>query len=109
MMFISVFLLPLAIALSIPTDSPGPLFIPFTVFLIGLFWLLYFRFFGEDNEREADELYRPPQFSNASRDYALPPQQTVPAADFTSARHRTAEIIQPPSVTENTTKLLDQD
>lgn len=107
-MFVSAFLLPFAFALCVEADSPGPLIVPFTVFIIGLFWTLYFQLFGEETA-QAQDLYRPPQFGDAPRDYALPPQQTVPAADFTSTRHRTAEIIQPPSVTENTTKLLDQD
>ena len=39
---------------------------------------------------------------------ALPPQQSRPASDFKSGRRiETAEMAQPPSVTENTTRLLD--
>src|SRR3982751_1310995 len=60
MMFISAFLLPVAIGLSAAAHSPGPLFIPFLLFLFGLFWMLYFRIFGEDTA-QAEEVYRPPQ------------------------------------------------
>ena len=108
LMFISGVLLPLAIALSIPMDSPAPLLVPFTVFLAGLFWMLYFLIFGEE-AKAAGEAYGPPQVGQSARDYALPPPRSVPASDFTRSRHRTAEMAQPPSVTENTTKLLDQD
>ena len=40
--------------------------------------------------------------------YALPPQQSRrPAGEFNRWRAETAEMAQPPSVTENTTRLLD--
>jgi hypothetical protein len=38
---------------------------------------------------------------------ALPPQQARPASEFSRWRADTAEMAQPPSVTENTTRLLD--
>jgi len=38
---------------------------------------------------------------------ALPPQQSIPAGAFGRRRTETAEMVQPPSVTENTTRLLD--
>jgi hypothetical protein len=40
---------------------------------------------------------------------ALPPPQTIPASSFTPRRANTAELVPPPSVTENTTRLLDED
>jgi hypothetical protein len=40
---------------------------------------------------------------------ALPPAQGVPVSDFTPRRMNTAELAQPPSVTENTTRLLDEE
>lgn len=39
---------------------------------------------------------------------ALPPQQSIPASEFGRRRTETAEMVQPPSVTENTTRLLDK-
>ncbi|HVG34620.1 MAG TPA: zinc ribbon domain-containing protein [Pyrinomonadaceae bacterium] len=38
---------------------------------------------------------------------ALPPQQSIPASEFGKRRIETAEMVYPPSVTENTTRLLD--
>ncbi|MDQ3061412.1 MAG: hypothetical protein M3R14_00895 [Acidobacteriota bacterium] len=39
--------------------------------------------------------------------YSLPASHSIPVSDFSSRRVDTAEMIQPPSVTEHTTKLLD--
>ena len=51
----------------------------------------------------------PMQFRQGHVASALPPQQGKPASDFYSGGRRieTAEMAQPPSVTENTTRLLD--
>jgi hypothetical protein len=40
---------------------------------------------------------------------ALPPPQSIPVPNFKSRRMNTAELAQPPSVTENTTRLLDEE
>src|SRR5215210_2091670 len=50
----------------------------------------------------------PAQFQEGYAASALPPRQNRPAGDFHGARRiETAEMAQPPSVTENTTRLLD--
>lgn len=49
-----------------------------------------------------------PQFSSPSQNAALPPA-SVNAVPSWRPRPNTAEIYQPPSVTENTTRLLDKD
>jgi hypothetical protein len=52
----------------------------------------------------------PAQLKAEARVSALPPRQSTPAAFFTPPRPLdTAELVHPPSVTENTTKLLDED
>ena len=53
----------------------------------------------------------PPQLKAEARVSALPPQREQPAASFFTPSRRldTAELVQPPSVTENTTRLLDED
>jgi hypothetical protein len=40
---------------------------------------------------------------------ALPPAQSIPVPSFAPRRMNTAELAQPPSVTENTTRLLDEE
>jgi hypothetical protein len=48
------------------------------------------------------------QVDTSARNVALPPAPANPAAGW-RARSNTAEIYQPPSITENTTRLLDKD
>jgi hypothetical protein len=51
----------------------------------------------------------PAQLDARMRVAALPPAQTIPASSFAPRRMNTAELRQPPSVTENTTRVLDED
>ncbi len=108
LMFFSVVLFPIFFGFCFIVDNPAPLFVPFTVFLAGLVMLVYARLFG-------DELISVPQ-SSPRRDLgagsdrpALGAPQFNPAPLFNQQRANTAEIYQPPSITENTTKLLDKD
>ena len=48
------------------------------------------------------------QVTPASRESALPPAQSIPVPTLGSHRVNTAEMVQPPSVTEETTRLLDR-
>ena len=62
-----------------------------------------------DSERLAE--YAPPaaaQFERPARNAALPPAAANPAPSW-RPHPNTAEIYQPPSITENTTRLLDKD
>ncbi|HVF54973.1 MAG TPA: zinc ribbon domain-containing protein [Pyrinomonadaceae bacterium] len=43
---------------------------------------------------------------SSARQSALPPSQSVPAADYAKHRLDTSEVVKPPSVTEHTTNLL---
>jgi len=46
------------------------------------------------------------QIETGKLPYSLPTSHSIPVSDFGSRRVDTAEMIQPPSVTEHTTKLL---
>jgi predicted nucleic acid-binding Zn ribbon protein len=48
------------------------------------------------------------QVAPASQESALPPAQSMPVPTLGSHRVNTAEMVQPPSVTEQTTTLLDK-
>ncbi len=108
LMFFSVFLFPVFLLLSIISDSPGPLFVPFMLFMAGLAWMLYARLFGEEL-LPLDRLSSRRDLSASAERPALGGPQFVPAQHFDQRRANTAEIVPPPSVTENTTKLLDKD
>ncbi len=49
----------------------------------------------------------PPQLNVGARANALPPAQSIPVSTWRQ-RPNTAEMVHPPSVTENTTRLLDE-
>jgi hypothetical protein len=49
-----------------------------------------------------------PQLDSSARNFALPPGAANPGTGWRQ-RPNTAEIYQPPSITENTTRLLDKD
>ena len=63
-------------------------------------WRLIRRIFSQDAEQVK-------QVNSASGEYALPPARTIPATDFGTQRVKTSEIVEPSSVTEHTTRLLD--
>jgi hypothetical protein len=63
-------------------------------------WRLIHRVFSQDREQVK-------QVNSASGEYALPPPQSIAATDFRTQRVKTAETVQPLSVTEHTTRLLD--
>jgi hypothetical protein len=108
LMFFSVVLFPIFFGFCFLVDNPGPLFVPFTVFLTGLVMLVYARLFGDELIRVPQGAPRGDLGAGADRPSLGAPQFT-PAPLFNQPRANTAEIYQPPSVTENTTKLLDKD
>lgn len=104
LIFLSVVLLPICLGLSFWADSPGPLFMPVTVFLVGFFWLIYSRLFGEEpialsqqNALRRRELGVPRAISLSNH-----------SGDSLSARAvDTGEFVEPPSVTDHTTRLIE--
>ena len=108
LMFFSGALFPVFLVFAIAADEPGPLFVPFLLFFVSLAMMLYARLFSDTNAPPIK--YQSPETStlgSASARGSLPPAQSIPVP---SRQHvRTNELAQPPSVTENTTKLLDND
>jgi hypothetical protein len=109
LMFFSVILFPLFFGLAVLTDGPVPLFVPFMVFLTGLAVLVYARLFGDELIPTRPRGARNRDLGAGADRAALGAAQFTPAPPFSQQRANTAEIYQPPSVTENTTKLLDKD
>jgi hypothetical protein len=95
--------------------------VPFFCFIIGFLWMLYGVFFADKRAAKraakAKALASQPQvvpgmagqFGSDARIPQLYPPRVAPIESFTPQRAKTAEIIHPPSVTENTTKLLDEE
>ena len=108
LMFFSVVLFPVFLGFGFLVDHPVPLFVPLTVFLAGLVMLVYTLLFGEELIPTRGAAARRDLNAGADRP-ALGAQQFTPASLFAQQRGNTAEMVHPPSVTENTTKLLDRD
>ena len=107
LMFLSGVMLPIMIGISLAADSPGPLIFAFLLFFVGLSLTLYARLFSEDVPRVKGGR-RQTQMPGSGAG-ALPPAADRPVNNFTGRGVRTAEIVRPPSVTENTTRLLDDE
>jgi hypothetical protein len=113
LMFFSGVLIPVFLVISLVIDEGAPMIFPFMLFFVALVMMLYARLFS-DNTNLAND----PSLSNAAaQTSALPSSSTrtslPPAANMplpTAGRHevRTNELARP-SVTENTTRLLDNE
>jgi hypothetical protein len=108
LMFICAVLMPAVALLAFEDDAPGPLLLVCTAFLAGLAWFVYSWLFGDDVLPVGKGADRRDLRAAGDRP-ALGAPQFTPAPHFNQQRANTAEIYQPPSVTENTTKLLDKD
>jgi len=108
LMFICAVLLPAAALLAFEGDAPGPLLLVLTAGLAGLLWMIYSWLFN-DNTVPVGKGARRKDLGAAGDRPALDAPQFNPAPLFSQPRANTAEIYQPPGVTEHTTKLLDKD
>jgi hypothetical protein len=109
-MFFGAALFPLFLLLSLGFDDPFPLLVPIITFLVGLTITLYSRLFVEDFPQiqvQQKQQFGPGATAAAQ---ALPPVTSTPVqSNFAGRRARTNELAQPASVTEQTTRLLDQE
>lgn len=79
--------------------------------LAGLTRMFYPYVFGKGSEsKEPEPLLQEAdaQLETGKFPSSLPASNSIPVSDFSSRRLDTAELVQPPSVTERTTKLLDK-
>jgi hypothetical protein len=113
LLFICLVLAPLTTLLG---DRRGG-FLPMMFLMAGLMRILYAVIFQEGAPRKKKKKkgsrlpYVPiatEQSGMATRGSALPPSRGVPVAGFNMRRVDTAEMVSPPSVTEHTTKLLNE-
>jgi hypothetical protein len=111
-MFLSGVLFPVVLALSLVIDEGAPMFVPVLIFFVALIMMLYARLFSEDISPIKSQQAQTSGLGAMSDRSALPPASNIPMfgpRNLAGQQVRTAELAQPPSVTENTTKLLDKD
>lgn len=118
LMFFAAVVLPAAALLAFEGDAPGPLLLVCTLGLAGLLWMVYSWLFNDNTVPVADRKTRKADRAARRRERdlaaaaprpALDSPQFTPASLFDQRRGNTAEMYQPPAVTEHTTKLLDKD
>jgi len=102
LLFIGGVLLPIAFALARAIDEPGPLVVPSLILFVSLVWMSYYRLFADDKPPTRKQM---PATAYRAGEY-IPPTQVNPANALRPRKPNTAEIVQPPSVTEYTTNLL---
>jgi hypothetical protein len=108
-MMLAGVLAPVFFGASVMVDNPGPLLIPLSVFLLGIALILYSHLFGESSSRKTSQASQPSQIGTGTGVNALPPASSIGINDLAGQRIQTAEMVQPPSVTDRTTKLLESE
>jgi hypothetical protein len=111
-MFISAVLFPVFLVISMIGDEGAPMIVPFMLFFVGLTIMLYSRLFGETIAPVSKQPFQTSGLGSMAERGALPPASNIPMyvpANPAAQRVKTSELDHPPSVTEHTTKLLDQD
>lgn len=109
LMFFSGVLFPIFLAISIAVEEGGPLAIPFIVFFVALVMMLYARLFSEKYPSQSIAAAQTTTLSSSQTRGSLPPPTNMPIPAAGRPQVRTNELYQPPSVTENTTRLLDNE
>jgi hypothetical protein len=118
MMFSTLLVVPIISLISVFIVGWEELLIPLAAlitFVGGLLRIIYARLYEDDTpgvKQDAPAYVSSPspaQLSTGLRGSALPPPQSAPVPNFVPRRANTAELVPPPSITENTTKLLDED
>ena len=109
LMFLSGVLVPILFGLSLVVDHPGPLLVSVFIFFVGLAIMLYARLFGEDVSPAKTSQAQTAPIELTSGPAGFLPSAQAPLNPPGRQKMRTAEMAQPPSVTDHTTKLLDSD
>lgn len=108
LMFFSGVLFPVFLMLSLMVDEGTPMIFPFLVFFVALVMMLYARLFSDKTSPVNIQAAPTSALGSTSTRGALPPgvNNSIPVG---RQQVRTNELAQRPSVTEHTTKLLDNE
>jgi len=109
LMFFSGVLFPVFFAISIAIDEGGPMFFPCALLFISLVWLLYARLFIDKTAPALSQAAQTSMLGSVSARSSLPPPTNIPIPNVGRQQVRTNELAGPASVTEHTTRLLDNE
>jgi zinc-ribbon domain len=101
MVFFSLAMFLPVVAFCAVVGGPEPLFLPASVFLAGIFWMIYYRLFGDANAPPPKPV-QPPYFGPPPQNASFPPPQSAPVyrPPVETPRER--------SVIEHTTRSLER-
>jgi hypothetical protein len=108
LMFFSGVLFPVFLLISLLINEGGPMFFPFALFFVSLVMMLYARLFSDPGPLVNRTAQTTVLGANSAR-VSLPPANNNPMPGKGRPQVRTNELAQPPSVTEHTTRLLDNE
>jgi hypothetical protein len=106
MMFFSAVLFPVLLVISLAIDHGELMIIPIATFFVALVMMLYARLFSD---KTAPVIAQTSALNSDATRGSLPPAANIPMPGFGRQQVRTNELAQPPSVTEKTTRLLDNE
>ena len=112
LMFFSGVLFPIFFAIAISENKGEPIIFPIILFFVSLAMMLYARLFSDNTAPAPAQLQAAAQTSalrSTPARSSLPPAKEVVMPAVGRTQVRTNELAQPPSVTEHTTKLLDNE
>ncbi|MEN3327685.1 MAG: hypothetical protein V7638_2492 [Acidobacteriota bacterium] len=114
LMFFSAVLVPVFLAISLIFDEGAPMLFPVVIFFVALVMMLYARLFSDtaaavSDAHLNDEAAQTSALGSGSPRASLSPATTLPTPSLGRQQVRTNELAQPSSVTENTTRLLDNE
>lgn len=109
LMFFSGVLFPVFLVFSLAAEEGGFMVVPIILFFVSAAMMLYARLFSDNTAPISNHAAQTSALGSTSARSSLPPAATIPISDVGRQRVRTNELVQPPSVTENTTRLLDNE
>ena len=111
LMFFSLVLFSISLVVSLAIDEGAPMLLPCVLIFVSLVWMLYARLFIPKTKSVSPPVFQAPSvqshtFGSNSARAPLTPATTMAIPPISQVK--TNELAQPPSVTENTTRLLDE-
>jgi len=109
LMFFSGVLFPALLVFSLVIKNGTPMIIPLALFFVALVLMLYARLFSDKTAPLDNQAAQTSALGSISARGALPPAANSSIPNVGRPQVRTNELAQPPSVTEHTTRLLDNE
>lgn len=109
LMFFSGVLFPIFLVFSAAAGEGGPMAIPFLLFFVSLAMMLYARIFSDNTPPLNIQPGWTSTVGSAAARGSLPPANTTTIPSRGRQQVRTNDLAQPPSVTEHTTRFLDNE